>query len=149
MARLLHAVAVLAIGAVAAGGADNVKPGAVPTKAEESAKSEGAGRLPEGTYVEVDEKGVEEPRLAIRLRPVTANIVEVRGANGWVVFASYDEAQREYRGFFEWQQYGPLQSPGGKWADLYQVRLVRQNDGLLHMTGKSKANEFVIRAVAK
>ena len=109
----------------------------------------GAGRVRAGEYVEVDENGVPNALLGVLVREVTPNIVEVRGANGWVTYTSYDEAQKEYRGFFEWQQFGPLRSPGGKWADLYQVRLVQQEDGQLHMTGKSKDNDFVIRAAPK
>jgi hypothetical protein len=112
-------------------------------------KPGGVGRVGSGDYVEVDEKGVPNAALAVRVGEVTPNILEVRGANGWVAYASYDEARREYRGFFEWQQFGPHRSPGGKWADLYQVVLVRQEDGQLRMTGKSKANDFVIRAKAQ
>jgi hypothetical protein len=109
----------------------------------------GAGRISPGEYVEVDEKGVPNPALAVQVREMTPNILEVRGANGWLTYVSYDEAQKEYRGFFEWQQFGPYRSPGGKWADLYQVRLIQQDAGQLHMTGKSKANDFIIRAAPK
>jgi hypothetical protein len=109
----------------------------------------GAGRVSPGEYVEVDDKGVPNPVFAVLVREVTPNILEIRGVNGWVTYASYDEAQKEYRGFFEWQQFGPIRSPGGKWADLYEVRLVRQHNGQLHMSGKSKANDFVIRAAPK
>ena len=35
--------------------------------------------------------------------------------------------------------------PGGKWADLYQVRVVVQ-DGVLRIEGKSAGNEMLIRA---
>jgi len=109
----------------------------------------GAGRISPGEYIEVDEKGVPNPVLGVQIREVTPNILEVRGANGWVTYVSYNEAQREYRGFFEWQQFGPYRSPGGKWADLYQVRLVQQDGGQVHMSGKSKANDFIIRAAPK
>lgn len=125
---------IFGIGAVA-GGAD--KP---------SAEQAGTGRVPAKEYVEVDEKGVPNPRFRLRVAEATPNILEIRGINGWVAYTSYDEGQKEYRGFFEWQRLGPLGNPGGKWADLYQVRLIRQPDGQLLMTGKSKANDFVIRA---
>jgi uncharacterized protein (TIGR03067 family) len=94
----------------------------------------------------VNEKGETNPGLVVGVQEVTSNIVVVHGANGWVAFASYDEAQKEYRGFFEWKEFGAYRSPGGKWADLYQVRLVAQEGGQLHMTGKSKAHDFLIRA---
>ncbi|MDY3560489.1 hypothetical protein R5W23_001724 [Gemmata sp. JC673] len=106
----------------------------------------GSGRVAAKEYVEVDEKGVANARFRLRVREATPNILEIRGINGWVAFTSYDEGQKEYRGFFEWQQMGALGNPGGKWADLYQVRLVRQANGELLMTGKSKNNDFVIRA---
>jgi hypothetical protein len=140
MKRIPSLGIVLLCGAAIAVAAETEKPNLQPA---------GAGRVSPGDYLEVDEKGVPNALFAVQVRDVTANIVEVRGANGWVTYASYDEAQREYRGFFEWQQFGPHRSPGGKWADLYQVRLVQQEDGQLHMTGKSKANEFVIRAAPK
>ena len=120
-----------------AGGGDPDKADATPA---------GIGRVNAGEYVEMDEKDVANPALLLRVQVVTPNIVEVRGVNGWVTYASYDEDRKEYRGFFEWQQFGPYRSPSGKWADLYQVRLVAQPGGQLHMTGKSKANDFVIRA---
>ena len=110
---------------------------------------EESGRVASGEYVEVSEKGVPDPNLRLGVREVTPNILEVRGINGWAAFASYDEARKEYRGFFEWQRFGPHRSPGGKWADLYEIRLIREKGGRLHMTGKSKANDFVIRAVVK
>jgi hypothetical protein len=109
----------------------------------------GVGRVIPGLYVEVDESGAPNPLLVVRVQEVTPNIVEVRGANGWVSYASYDEARKEYRGFFEWQQFGGYRSPGGKWADLYRVRLVAREGGQFHMTGKSKANDLVIRAKPK
>ncbi len=86
----------------------------------------GTGRVNPGLYVQVDEQGVPNPPFVFRVQEVTPNIVEVRGINGWVCYASYEEAQKEYRGFFEWQQFAGYRSPGGKWADLYQVRLVAQ-----------------------
>ena len=107
----------------------------------------GAGRLSPGDYVELDEAGTPNPRLGLRVAEVTPNIVEVRGANGWVAFASYDEATKEYRGCFEWQTFGPRRSPAGKWADLFQVRLTRTEGGRIRMDGKSKENDFVIQAV--
>ena len=123
-----------------AGGGDQEKAGPTPG---------GVGRVNPGEYVEVDEKDVSNPALVVRVQEMTPNILEVRGANGWVTYASYDEGRKEYCGFFEWQQFGPYRSPGGKWADLYQVRLVARPGGQLHMTGKSKANDFVIRAKPK
>jgi hypothetical protein len=142
MKRILRLALMILGGAVVAAtaaGGDKDKAGALPA---------GTGRVAPGDYVEVDEAGAPNPALQIRVQEVTPNILEVRGANGWVTYASYDEDQKEYRGFFEWQQFGPVRSPGGKWADQYQVRLVRA-DGLIQMTGKSKANEFVIRAKGK
>jgi hypothetical protein len=111
-----------------------------------AAADERAGRVGAGDYVEQDEQGRPNPLFTLRAREVTANILELRGANGWVAYLSYDESAREYRGFFEWQQFGPYRSPGGKWADLYQVRLVRQDGGRFVMTGKSKSNDLTIRA---
>jgi hypothetical protein len=113
---------------------------------------DGVGRVSLGEFVEVDEKGIPQPvlpdvpKLLIKIDEVTPNIVVLSGINGWVTFASYDESKKEYRGFFEWKQFGPLRSPGGKWADLYEVRLIKQANGDILMTGKSKTNEFVIRA---
>lgn len=126
-----------------------VAPIALAGGAEKGASPEGAGRVAAGDYVETDEAGVANPALLLRVREVTPNIVEVRGVNGWVTFAAYDEGRKEYRGFFEWQQFGPARSPQGKWADLFQVRLVALEGGKLHLVGKSKANEFVIRATPK
>jgi hypothetical protein len=121
-------------------GEDKDKPGVAPA---------GMGRVTTGDYVEVDDKDVANPLLGVRVQEVSPNIIELRGANGWVTYASYDEAQKEYRGFFEWQQFGPHRSPGGKWADLYHVRLVVLEGGKLHMNGRSKTNDFVIRAKVK
>jgi hypothetical protein len=118
-------------------------------KVQASSDPAGVGRVSPGLYVEVDDKGVSNPLLVVRVQEVTTNIVEIRGANGWVTYASYYVAQKEYRGFFEWQQFGDYRNPGGKWADLYQVRLVAQEGGQFHMTGKSKANDFVIRGKPK
>jgi hypothetical protein len=140
---VLHLAAVVLCGATVApiaGGGDKDKAG--PTTG-------GAGRVSPGENVEVDEKGAPNEPFAVRVQELTPNILEVRGVNGWVAYASYDEAQKEYRGFFEWQQFGPYRSPGGKWADLYQVRLVARAGGQFQMTGKSKANDFVIRAKPK
>ncbi len=115
-----------------------------PAGAQEEAR-----RVAAGDYVEVDEQGVPNSTLAVKVHEVTPNILEARGANGWVVYASYDAAQKEYRGFFEWQKFGPYRSPAGKWADLYQIRLSRQDGGQFRIDGKSKDNEFVIRAAPK
>lgn len=112
-----------------------------------AAAADRVGRVSAGDYVEHDEQGTPNPMLTLRAREVTPHILELRGVNGWVAYLSYDESAREYRGFFEWQQFGPYRSPGGKWADLYQVRLVRQDGGRFVMTGKSKTNELTIRAV--
>jgi hypothetical protein len=109
----------------------------------------GVGRVNPGLYVEVNEKDEANPLLVVAVQEVTPNIVMVRGANGWVTFACYDEADKEYRGFFEWKDFGAGRSPGGKWADLYQVRLVAQEGGRIYMTGKSKANDFIIRGKPK
>ena len=119
---------------------------ALQAVAEEKSEPAGAGRAKVGEYVEVDEKGKAEPRLRLQLQEVSPNIIAVRGINGWIMFASYDETNKEYRGFFEWQAFGPTRNPGGKWSDLYQVRLITQADGKLLMAGKSKANDFTIRA---
>ena len=97
----------------------------------------------------MDGKGVPNEALAVRVLQVTPNILEVRGVNGWVAYAAYDEARTEYRGCFEWQQFGPYRSPGGKWAELYQVRLVGQEGGQFQMIGKSKGNDFIIRSKPK
>jgi uncharacterized protein (TIGR03067 family) len=105
----------------------------------------GVGRVPPGLYVEVNETGQQHPSLVVGVQEVTPNIVLLRGVNGWLAFASYDESRKEYRGFFEWKEFGAGRSPGGKWADLYQFRLVAQEDGQFHMTGKSRANDFIIR----
>ncbi len=119
------------------------------SRGADKAKAEpaGQGRVAAGEYVEVDESGTPNPLLGLRVAEVTPNIVEVRGANGWVAYASYDEAAKEYRGCFEWQTFGPRRSPPGKWADLFQVRLTRTEGGRIRVDGKSKENDFVIRAV--
>jgi uncharacterized protein (TIGR03067 family) len=109
----------------------------------------GVGRVSPGLYVEVNEKGEPNPLSGVGVQEVTPNIVVVSGANGWVAFAAYDEARKEYRGCFEWKAFGPYRSPGGKWADLYQVRLVAQEGGQFLMTGKSRANDFIIRGKPK
>src|SRR5580698_4985706 len=86
----------------------------------------GAGRVSPGSYKELNEKGEINPLSMVEIQEVTPNIVVVRGVNGWVAFAAYDETHKEYRGSFEWRQFGANRSPGGKWADLYQIRLVAQ-----------------------
>jgi uncharacterized protein (TIGR03067 family) len=105
----------------------------------------GTGRVSPGVYKELNEKGELNPPSMVEIQEVTPNIVVVRGVNGWVAFAAYDEARKEYRGSFEWRQFGAARSPGGKWADLYQIRLIAVEGGLFHMTGKSKDNDFIIR----
>jgi WD40 repeat protein len=108
----------------------------------------GLGRVKPGDYVEVDDKGVENLALRIRVNELTQNLLELRSGKGWVAYASYDAARREYRGFFEWQKFGPDRSPGGVWADLYQIRIERLESGQLNVTGRSKANVLMIRAKA-
>jgi hypothetical protein len=125
-----------AVLAAMAQGGEKEKPNSTPA---------GTGRVSPGLYNELNDQGEVNPVSLVQIQEVTPNIVEVRGANGWVVFASYDEAKKEYRGFFEWQRFGEHRSPGGKWADLYQVRLVAQGGRQFHMTGKSTANDFIIR----
>lgn len=119
------------------------------TRETDTPNADGVGQVSTGDYVEVDELGMPNPSFPVRVTQLTPHILEVRGGNGWVAFVCYDDPTRTYHGFFEWQQFGPQRSPGGKWADLYQVKLIRQGDGVLRMTGKSSANEFVIRARAK
>jgi hypothetical protein len=143
MRRSVRPAAILVCGVVVAVAAA----GRAPEK--DGAAAEGVGRVAPGEYVELDEQGVPNPSFVFAAREVTPNIIEVRGVNGWVAFAAYDEEKKEYRGCFEWQQFGPHRSPGGKWADLYQVRLVRLAGGRVEITGKSKANDMTIRAVPK
>jgi hypothetical protein len=139
MQRVLYLTVVLLCGPTVA----SMAPAGDKEKADPAPA--GVGRVSPGVYVELNEKGEPIPMLVVGVQEVTPNIVMLRGANGWLAFASYDEAQKEYRGFFEWKEFGPVRSPGGKWADLYQVRLVAQEGGQFHMTGKSKANDFIIR----
>jgi hypothetical protein len=121
---------------------------AVGTRAQESkttpAPTAGGTRVAAGDYVEIDPEGRADWNFTITVEEVTPNIVHFRGKNGWVAFASFDAAKNEYRGFFEFPRVGG-RGPGGKWADLYQVRAVVL-DGVLRIEGKSAENEMLIRA---
>jgi len=103
------------------------------------------GRVPAREYVEIDAEGRANRDFLLVVQQVTPNMVHLRGKNGWVAFASFDAAKKEYRGFFEWQDIPGVGRPAGKWADLYQIRMVIQ-DGVLRIEGKSSANEMLIRA---
>jgi hypothetical protein len=97
-----------------------------------------------GEYVEIDPEGRANWDFTLLADEVTPNILCLRGRNGWVAFASFDAAKKEYRGFFEFQRIGG-RGPGGKWADLYHVRVAIE-DGVLRVEGKSAENEMLIRA---
>jgi hypothetical protein len=118
-----------------------------PKKTEPT--NDGVGRISPGEFVETDEQGELNPAFLLKTEDVTPNIIVLSGINGWVAFACYNETKKEYRGSFEWKSFGPMRSPGGKWADLYEVRLIKQDNGNIVMTGKSKSNDFVIRATPK
>lgn len=105
----------------------------------------GDGRVSAGEYVEIDPEGRPNRDFLLAVQEVSPNIVHLRGRNGWVAFASFDAAKKEYRGFFEWPDLPGVGRPGGKWADLYQIRVVVQ-DGVLRIEGKSAGNEMLIRA---
>jgi len=117
-------------------GAQQPKPAPAPA---------GDGRVPVGEYVEIDPAGRPNRDFLIAVQQVTPNIIHLRGRNGWVAFASFDAGNKEYRGFFEWPDLPGVGRPGGKWADLYQVRVVVR-EGVLRIEGKSAANEMLIRA---
>ena len=127
----------LAMGLLAAAGAG-------PALAAEPKPAAGDGRVAAGEYVEIDADGQPNRAFLLAVHEVTPNIIHLRGKNGWVAFASFDAAKKEYRGFFEWPD-GPGGRPGGKWADLYQIRVAVQ-DGVLRVEGKSAGNELLIRA---
>jgi len=130
----LVAVGVLAVAVFSR--AEEPKPAPAPA---------GEGRVPPGEYVEIDPEGRPNRDFLLLVQEVSPNIVHLRGKNGWVAFASYDAAKKEYRGFFEWPEIPGLGRPGGKWGDLYQIRVAVQG-GVLRIEGKSAANEMLIRA---
>ncbi len=103
------------------------------------------GRVPPGEYVEIDSEGRANRDFLLAVQQVSPNIVHLRGRNGWVAFASFDADKKEYRGFFEWPDIPGVGRPTGKWADLYQIRVVVQ-EGVLRIEGKSAGNEMLIRA---
>jgi hypothetical protein len=105
----------------------------------------GDGRVPTGVYVEIDPEGRPNRDFLLLVQEVSPSIVHLRGKNGWVAFASFEAGKKEYRGFFEWPNLPGVGRPGGKWADLYQIRVAMQ-DGVLRIEGKSAANEMLIRA---
>ena len=113
--------------------------------ASEPKPTAGDGRVPAGEYVEIDPEGKANRNFLLMVQVISPNIIHLHGKNGWVAFASYDAEKKEYRGFFEWPDIPGLGRPGGKWADLYQVRVVMK-DGILRIEGKSAANELLIRA---
>jgi hypothetical protein len=119
---------------------------AVPSLAREPGPvPAGDVRVPAGEYVEIDPEGRANRDFLLVVREVTPNIVHLRGRNGWVAFASFDAGKKEYRGFFEWPDLPGVGRPAGKWADLYQIRVVMR-DGVLRIEGKSAGNEMLIRA---
>lgn len=103
------------------------------------------GRVPAGEYVEIDLEGQANRNLLLLVQEVSPNIIHLRGKYGWVAFVSFDAEKKEYRGFFEWPDIPGHGRPGGKWADLYQIRVTVQ-DGVLRIEGKSAKNEMLIRA---
>jgi hypothetical protein len=103
------------------------------------------GRVALGDYVEIDTQGQANWDFSLGVLQVTPNIIHLRGKNGWLAFASFDALKKEYRGFFEWPDHPDAGRPGGKWAELYQIRVVVQ-DGVLRIEGKSAGNEIQIRA---
>ena len=120
-----------------------------PNKPEPSPAGDGQGRVKPGDYHEIDKDGRISSEFVMAAKAVTPNILELRGGNGWVAILGYDEEAKEYRGFWEWQSFKGGRSPGGKWADYYQVRIVRLSDGSLRMDGKSKGNDFQMTYKAK
>jgi hypothetical protein len=122
--------------------------GVAATRAQEpkpAPAAAGDGRVPVGEYVEIDPEGRANRDFPLVVQQVTPNIIHLRGRNGWVAFASFDAGKAEYRGFFEWPELPGVGRPGGKWADLYQIRVVVR-DGVLRIEGKSAGNEMLIRA---
>jgi hypothetical protein len=103
------------------------------------------GRIAVGQYIEIDAAGQANWLLGLTVQEVTPEFICVRGQHGWLAFAVYDVATKQYRGYFEWQEFGGRRSPGGKWGDLYQIRLFSQN-GVLRLEGRSPGNEILIRA---
>jgi hypothetical protein len=132
----LLAAVLVAVAMVAPSQAQEPKPAPAPA---------GDGRVPVGEYVEIDPEGRANRDFPLIVQQVTPNIIHLRGRNGWVAFASFDAGKAEYRGFFEWPDLPGVGRPGGKWADLYQIRVVVQ-DGVLRIEGKSAGNEMLIRA---
>jgi hypothetical protein len=130
----LGAVVVLTMAGVPASWAQEPKPATA-----------GDGRVSVGEYAEIDPEGRANRDFLLVVQEVSPNIVHLRGKNGWVAFASFDADKKEYRGFFEWPVLPGLGRPGGKWADLYQIRVVMQ-DGVLRIEGHSAGNEMLIRA---
>lgn len=105
----------------------------------------GDGRVAAGEYVEIDTEGRANREFLLAVREVSPNIVQVQGRHGWVAFASFDADKKEYRGFFEWPSVPGRGRPAGKWADLYQIRVLVKG-GVLQIEGKSAGNELLIRA---
>lgn len=110
-----------------------------------AASPAGDGRVSAGEHVEIDKDGRPNRDFLLVVQQVTPNIIHLRGKNGWVAFASFDAEKKEYRGFFEWPELPGVGRPGGKWADLFQIR-VAVEDGVLRIEGKSAHNDFLIRA---
>ena len=135
-ATVLLAASFVAVTVVAPARAQEPKPAPAPAS---------DGRVAPGEYVEIDAEGRANRDFLLAVQPVTPNIVHLRGRNGWIAFASFDADKKEYRGFFEWPDVPGVGRPGGKWADLYQIRVAVQ-DGVLRIEGKSAGNEMLIRA---
>jgi len=124
----------------AAGGVRGLGQEAKPTRIPA-----GDGRLTVGEYVEIDSGGRANHNFMLVVQEVSPNIVQIRGKNGWIAFASFDADKREYRGFFEWPNIPGLGRPQGKWEDLYQIKVTVKEEGL-RIEGKSAKNELLIRA---
>jgi hypothetical protein len=105
------------------------------------------GRSIPGDYVQTKDDGVEDERFRLRVDNVTPSIVQVRGSNGWLAYASYDESRKEYKGFFEWQKFNEQQrSPGGEWAHLYEIRMQQLDKSHFVIFAKCPVYNFEIRA---
>lgn len=119
--------------------------GTIAFGAEDPKAPTSNGRVAAGVYFEVDSEGKANPDFALVVQELSPNIIHLRGKNGWIAFASFDSEKKEYRGFFEWPEIPGAGRPNGKWADLYQIKVVVK-EKQLKIEGKSKENDLTIQA---
>ncbi|MGL6074751.1 MAG: hypothetical protein ACRC8S_11370 [Fimbriiglobus sp.] len=102
------------------------------------------GRISPGEYVQLDDKDQPMNDFTMTVTRVTPNILELRGNNGWVGYASFNADHKGYYGFWEWQSYKGERSPGGKFAELYSTHFYHSPEKkVIVLNGNSvKSNSF-------